>query len=94
MNSHSSDVEERVAEPVVESLAAAAAAAGAYTTGNVHERPTLLPPPSDEWPEPEPPPTARWTPPPALIASARLGGADDVRLEELARRATAAWSGR
>ena len=89
MNIHSSDLEERIAEPGVESVAAAAS-----TTGDIHETPTLLPPPSDEWPEPEPPPTARWTPPPALIASARFGGADEVRLEELSRRAAAVWSGR
>ena len=94
MDIYSFDVEERVAEPAVESLATVAVAAGATTAGDVHEMPTLLPPPSDEWPEPEPPPTARWTPPPALIASARFGGADEVRLEELARRAAAVWSGR
>ena len=89
MNIHSSDLEDRIAEPRVESLAAAAS-----TTRDIHEMPTLLPPPSDEWSEAEPPPTARWTPPPALIASARFGSADEVRLEELARRATAVWSGR
>ena len=89
MNIHSSDLEDRIAEPRVESLAAAAS-----TPGDIHETPTLLPPPSDEWSEAEPPPTARWTPPPALIASARFGSADEVRLEELARRATAVWSGR
>jgi len=69
MNIHSSYAEERLAEPVVESLAAARAS----TAEQIHETPTLVPPPSDESPESEPPPTARWTPPPALINSARFG---------------------
>jgi hypothetical protein len=66
------DVEERVAELAVESMARAADAAWTSSSTNIHETPTL-PPPPDESPESEPPPTARWTPPPALIASAQLG---------------------
>lgn len=91
MNIQSANVEERVAEPVVESRAQGADDAWASTLANVHETPTIVPPPPDESPESEPPPTARWTPPPALIASARFGGADDLRLDELSRRADSLW---
>jgi hypothetical protein len=70
MSLQSSDVEERVAESAIESLAQAA---WASSSADIHETPTLLPPPPDESPESEPPPTARWTPPPALIASAQVG---------------------
>ena len=69
MNIHSSDGEERLAEPEIESRTATASLASAGL--HPHETPTLVPPPSDEPPESEPPPTARWTPPPALIASVR-----------------------
>lgn len=94
MNIQSSDVEERATEPVVESLAPAAEAAWAYSMADIHQAPTLLPPPPDESPESEPPPTARWTPPPALIASARFGSADELRLAELSRCTDAVWTGR
>lgn len=93
MTIQSSDVEERVAEPAVESRGPDADAAWASTFANIHETPTILPPPPDESPESEPPPTARWTPPPALIASARFGDADDLRLDELSRL-DSRWSGR
>jgi hypothetical protein len=52
---------------------------------DAHQRPTLVPPSSDEL-ETEPPPTVRWTPPPVLIARSRF----DERVDDARRGSTAA----
>lgn len=61
---------------------------------DIHQSPTLLPPPTYSPANSEPPPTERWTPPPALIESSRFGSAEELQhLAELAASVEAELTG-
>jgi hypothetical protein len=64
MNIDSSDGNGRLTATEIDSEESAAAE---LSPSDVHQTPTLVPPPADEAP-----PTVRWTPPPTLIAFSRF----------------------